>query len=76
MTLQAHIDKATADKAVAYEARVAAETRLSALEAELAGACTELESAKSTGTPKGEAAKEVSKASAGRERWRCSWGLG
>ena len=55
------MDALSADKAAAYEARVAAEARLAALEAELAGACSELESAKAQGTPKGEAAKEVSK---------------
>jgi hypothetical protein len=43
-----------AEKAAQYEARMQAETRLANLEAELSSACSELESAKHTGTPKGE----------------------
>lgn len=54
-TLQAQVDSLVFDKSAAFEARVQAETRLAALEAELAGACQELEAAKKTGTPKASA---------------------
>ena len=50
--LQAQVDSLAAEKAAAFDARVQAESRLSALEAELAGACAEMEEAKRTGTPK------------------------
>ena len=45
------------DKAAAYEARVQAESRLHALQAELESACGELEQERHRGTPKGEAAQ-------------------
>lgn len=48
------MDALAADKEAAVEARTQAESRLAALEAELAGACSELDAAKHTGTPKGE----------------------
>ena len=51
--LQAQVDQLAAEKAAAFDARVQAESRLSALEAELADACAEIEQAKRTGTPKG-----------------------
>lgn len=51
--LQAQVDQLVAEKAAAFDARVQAESRLSALEAELADACAEMEQAKRTGTPKG-----------------------
>lgn len=46
------MESLAAEKAAAFDARVQAEARLSALEAELAGACAEMEQAKRTGTPK------------------------
>ncbi len=58
-SLQAQIKALAADKAISYEARVHAETRLAALEAELSSTCSELETAKHTGTPKGELASCV-----------------
>ena len=53
-SLQAQVEGLAAEKAAQYEGRVQAETRLASLEAELSSACSELESAKHTGTPKGE----------------------
>ena len=52
--LQSQVEQVTAEKAAAFDARVQAESRLAALEAELADACSEMEQAKRTGTPKGE----------------------
>lgn len=51
--LQAQLETLAGEKAAAFDARVQAESRLSALEAELADACSEMEQAKRTGTPKG-----------------------
>jgi hypothetical protein len=48
------VEDLAAEKAAQFEARMQAETRLANLEAELSSACSELESAKHTGTPKGE----------------------
>ena len=53
-SLQAQVEDLAAEKAAQFEARMQAETRLANLEAELSSACSELESAKHTGTPKGE----------------------
>lgn len=53
-SLQAQVESLTADCAAQRDARVQAEQRLAALEAELAGACSALEEAKHTGTPKGK----------------------
>ena len=47
------VEKLAGEKAAAFDARVQAESRLAALEAELADACAEMEQAKRTGTPKG-----------------------
>lgn len=52
--LQAQVDALAVEKVAAVEARDEANSRLAALSAELAEACSELETAQHTGTPKGE----------------------
>ncbi len=52
--LQAQVTVLSTDKAAAQDACAHAEGRLAELEAELAEACTQLDTAKHTGTPKGK----------------------